>query len=95
MLESQLPCPTRIYEGIVMSFIELCLAGEAAASDIDRYVAKWHAGEAGHDQTLPEYLGMTWAEYQQWATRPSVLPSILEARLNGATLADELAESEE
>ncbi|WP_234464456.1 hypothetical protein [Stutzerimonas frequens] len=43
-----------------MSFIELCLAGEAAASDIDRYVAKWHAGEAGHDQTLPEYLGMTW-----------------------------------
>jgi hypothetical protein len=78
-----------------MSFIKRCLAGDAVASDIDQFVANWHAGEAGHDQTLHEYLGMTWGEYQQWATRPSVLPSILDARLNGATLADELAESEE
>jgi len=78
-----------------MSFINRCLAGEATADGIDLEVEKWHTNADCQDQTLHEHLGMTWDEYKQWATRPSVLPSIISARLSGIPLAEELARAEQ
>jgi hypothetical protein len=30
-------------------------------------VEAWHLGQAGEDQELHEYLGLTWEEYAVWA----------------------------
>lgn len=46
------------------SFIEDCLRGEAALSDLHDYVEFWHTYETG--KTLQEFLGMTDHEYEQW-----------------------------
>jgi hypothetical protein len=42
----------------------------------DQKIADWHEGRAGLDQELHEYLGLSWAEYAQWANpRPRMTPS--------------------
>lgn len=73
-----------------MSFIEDCLRGRALIHDIDDVVEEWHEGEAGEDQELHEYLGMSEQEYGIWMTDPSVLRSIIAARRNRRTLEEEL-----
>lgn len=73
-----------------MSFVELCLEGSVLEEEIDRFVEDWHEGRVGADMELHEYLGMTWEEYQLWATTPSVLPFVLTARKHGTSLRQEL-----
>lgn len=63
-----------------MSFLELCLNGEARDRDVDTFIAQWHSGLAGTGLELHEYLGFTWDEYRVWSTTPSALESILNAR---------------
>ncbi|KWV83083.1 hypothetical protein G7021_00970 [Pseudomonas carnis] len=63
-----------------MSFLELCLNGEARNCDVDTFIAQWHSGLAGTGLELHEHLGFTWEEYQVWVTTPSALESILNAR---------------
>ena len=63
-----------------MSFLEQCLNGELQQRDIDTFVEHWHAGLAGVGLELHEHLGFTWDEYLVWATTPSALDSILDAR---------------
>jgi hypothetical protein len=65
--------------GEKMNFVELCLRGEIAESEIERFVADWHEGRSGKDLSLHEHLGMTWDEYKQWSITPSQLPAILAA----------------
>jgi hypothetical protein len=73
-----------------MDFISRCLAGEAFIDEIEDYEEKWHSGIAGENQELHEFLGMTWKEYSLWATRPSILASILNSRKRNISLDDEL-----
>jgi hypothetical protein len=43
----------------------------------DQKIADWHEGRAGLDQELHEYLGLSWAEYAQWASpRPRPHPAL-------------------
>lgn len=74
-----------------MSFVELCLEGNALEEEIEQFVEDWHEGREGADMELHEYLGMSWEEYQIWATTPSVLPFVLAARKRGTSLDQELA----
>lgn len=66
--------------------------GTALQGEIDQFVEDWHEGREGADLQLHQYLGMTWEEYQLWATTPSVLPFVLTARKRGTTLEQELAQ---
>lgn len=62
------------------SFIEQCLAGTAVAEDIDIFVELWHNSEAGHGQTLRDYLGMNEVEYARWMKDADALIDILQER---------------
>lgn len=64
------------------NFIEMCLSGEAVAEDIDTFVGLWHESEAGHGQTLSEYLGMHLDEYSRWVLDGNALFDILQERLS-------------
>lgn len=67
-----------------MSFVEMCIKGEVQQGQIDTFIEHWHAGLAGVDLELHEYLGFTWDEYLVWATTPSSLDSILQTRIQSA-----------
>ncbi|MBI6885799.1 hypothetical protein [Pseudomonas putida] len=69
-----------------MSFIAECLAGRASINDIDDAVDDWHEGRAGEGLELREHLGMSADEYSIWATKPSALAGIVEARRQGFEL---------
>lgn len=73
-----------------MTFVELCLKGDAREEEIEQFVEAWHEGRQGADLALHEYLGMRWEEYQLWSTTPSVLPFILAAHKFGTSLEDQL-----
>lgn len=61
-----------------MSFVKDYLNGKASPEDIDSYVDKWHEGTES-ELDLHEYLGLSWEEYQEWATHPSKMEEILES----------------
>ncbi len=71
------------------SFLSLALAGRVVSDEIDDFVAQWHAGEG--DQPLHAFLGMSWEEYQLWASDPAYLSIILAARHNGQDLRQTVA----
>lgn len=73
-----------------MTFVDLCLKGDAREEEIDQFVEAWHEGREGADLALHEYLGMRWEEYQFWSTTPSVLPFVLAAHKFGTSLEDQL-----
>ncbi|MFP3850542.1 hypothetical protein [Pseudomonas sp. W5-01] len=73
-----------------MTFVELCLKGDALEEEIDQFVEAWHDGRQGADLALHEYLGMRWEKYQVWSTTPSVLPLVLAAHRFGTSLEDQL-----
>jgi hypothetical protein len=68
------------------SFIELCLEGKALLSDIDQFVEKWH--ESDSDESIEEYLGMTFEEYALWVEKPKTLKHIIAARRKNIPLSD-------
>lgn len=57
------------------SFVESCLAGEARADQIDRFVDEWHESDIGC--SLAEYLGFSGEEYAEWVENPESLSVIL------------------
>lgn len=73
-----------------MTFVELCLKGDARDEEVDQFVEAWHEGREGADLALHEYLGMRWEEYQLWSTTPSLLPFVLAAHRFGTSLEDQL-----
>lgn len=72
------------------SFIELCLRGDRAPSEIDDFVDEWHEKSLGI--SLYEFLGMSEAEYSLWAADSRVLPCILEARRSGRDVVELIEE---
>jgi hypothetical protein len=60
------------------TFVDLCLAGEAFAHEIDDFIDEWH--EEDDPRELDEFLGMTEEEYAIWVERPEALNHILFAR---------------
>jgi hypothetical protein len=75
-----------------MTFIELCIKGDAREEDISMFIEAWHEGRAGTNVELHDYLGMTWSEYQCWSVSPSVLPHVLNAHKLGTSLDYQLAQ---
>ncbi len=73
-----------------MNFIDKCLSGDAFTDEIERYEEAWHMGQEGQELELHEFLGMSWDEYSLWATKPSILSSIIRCRKKGIKLEDEL-----
>lgn len=62
------------------TFFQKCLRGEEDPESIDDVVAQWHEGPET-DEPLHRFLGMTWDEYNVWATQPSQLYKLLFERL--------------
>lgn len=67
-----------------ISFVDLCLRGEALAEDIDDFVDVWHEGGTG--VPLHVFLGFTRDEYSLWVEQPNSLEVILYARKFGKEL---------
>ncbi len=58
-------------------FILLLGMGEVCADDIDDFIDRWHEGfHEDKDQTLHDFLGMTWEEYGGWVEQRLQLPDI-------------------
>ena len=76
------------------SFFDLFRSGEAAPTDIDDFVDRWHARGDEWAQALPlhDYLGLTREEYEVWVIDATVLPRILQARLNQEPIASAVAD---
>lgn len=75
------------------SFISNCLDGNATVLDLDRYLEYWHNNETG--RTLPEFLGMTEAEYNAWVqSDDSIFRKILYCRVEKLDFTSYLAEQE-
>lgn len=73
------------------SFIAKCIEGEALLSDIDDYIDEWH-DIAPQNETLHDFLGMTWEEYSLWLADPDVLPYIVTAHRGNVSLEELLEE---
>ncbi|WP_445345777.1 hypothetical protein [Acinetobacter bohemicus] len=78
----------------MVTFIDQCLSGDVFLDEIDNFIDKWHEGEAGEDQELFEYLGMSENEYILWSSMPSILPQIIYARRNHSSIEDVLYENQ-
>lgn len=64
------------------TYMDLLLSGEALREDIDDFVADWHEApesSAGGQQSLADFLGMTWDEYRLWVEHPESLRFIAAA----------------
>lgn len=61
---------------MVRSFIDLAVAGQVPVDAIDDYVDKWHRSPG--DQSLPEYLGLSPAEYTRWVMNPRAIHRIID-----------------
>jgi len=72
------------------TFIERCLAGEAAIEEIDDFFDVWHADSDGG--ALHDFLGMTEEEYSLWLRAPDALPCILKARRDREPLTQAVGE---
>jgi hypothetical protein len=57
------------------NFIEMCLHGKAAVSQIDDWIDRWH--ESGARETLAEFLGFTSDEYVRWVEQRATVDEIL------------------
>jgi hypothetical protein len=68
-----------------MNFMDLCLAGETLASDINDYIDAWHESK-DNGQSIAEFLGMTQSEYALWVEKPSSLKLIIFSRHSGASI---------
>lgn len=58
------------------TFLDQCLAGQAAPNDVDLYISKWH-DDPTTTLKLHEYLGLTWEEYKRWAEDANEIESIV------------------
>lgn len=60
------------------NFMKLALAGEVLLEEIDDFVGRWH--ESDSSETLHDFLGMTFSEYQMWVDDEDMLSQIVAAR---------------
>jgi hypothetical protein len=73
---------TQVTEGTQRTYMDLLLSGEALPQDIDDFVDAWHDAPEGSgiaSQSLEEFLGMSWNEYQLWVEQPESLRFIAAA----------------
>lgn len=75
-------------------FISACAKGRAHLRKIDDYIDAWHEGNAGINQELHQFLGMSAEEYALWVERPEVLPFIVIARRSGKSVQEIILEAE-
>ena len=59
------------------TFLQSCVQGQAATSEIDDWVDRWHEG-AEHG-SLADFLGMSSVEYARWVANPQSLTEIIAA----------------
>jgi hypothetical protein len=58
------------------SFVELVLAGEALAEDIDDFIDRWH-NSPNDKRSIAEFLGLSENEYGLWVENPHSLSWVL------------------
>jgi hypothetical protein len=58
------------------TFLDECIAGEAASEQIDEFVERWH-NDPSAVMPLQEYLGFTRDEYDNWALHPEAVDGII------------------
>lgn len=68
------------------NFIGLCLKGRVLLDEIDDYVEKWH--KSAPNQSLHDFLGMTWDEYSLWVADNDILPYIVTAHKENEKIED-------
>lgn len=66
-----------------MTFFDLFLAGQAAATDADDFVTAWHESSDDEQRPLAEFLGFTDDEYDIWTMDRRALQDIAAARRPG------------
>lgn len=59
-------------------FFDLYALGRVLADEIDHFVEEWHGADT--PLSLPEYLGLTEAEYATWVEDARRLPFVLAKR---------------
>lgn len=65
------------------TFMDLYGLGRVTADDIDDFVDRWHEAAAiEHCVSLPDYLGMTPSQYEDWVRNPASLPKIARDRMS-------------
>ncbi|WP_262030771.1 hypothetical protein [Microvirga sp. Mcv34] len=57
------------------TFAAACRSGDAAPSEIDRWVERWHTGSS--DLELHEFLGLSIEEYIRWVKEPASIDEII------------------
>ena len=57
------------------SFMQQYRAGKVTATEIDDFIDQWHYGTSA--DSLPDFLGMTKAEYEAWLRDPAILANLL------------------
>lgn len=59
-----------------MKYVQLLAQGTVSEDQIDDYVEMWHNGQS--DDSLHQFLGMTWDQYSQWVMHGnSILPALV------------------
>jgi len=66
-------------EKSMSNFVKKWADGEATEDQIDDHIARWHADE-GSQQSLHEFLGMSFAQYKRWVEQRGTLTKILGPR---------------
>lgn len=61
------------------TFVDACLHGEALLTDVDDWIAEWHASGSG--RSLDAFLGFSSEEGALFAERPESLRFIVAAHL--------------
>lgn len=60
------------------TFIEKCVDDTAHVTQIDNYISQWHRSNS--NESLHEYLGMTFTEYMEWIQNPNTLENIIKEK---------------
>jgi hypothetical protein len=60
-----------------MNFIDSVIAGKARIEEIDDWIDRWH-DDPVTEETLHEFLGMTWGEFKAWVEHGLNLEEIVD-----------------
>lgn len=66
-----------------MTFIDACLHGYAQVHDVDDWVDHWHetgGAPEGEALSLPNYIGLSPTEYEQWVKDDDFLRTVIVQR---------------
>ncbi len=69
------------------TFVQMCIEGKAAPTEIDDWVDRWHEG--AEQDSLADFLEMSPAEYGRWIAHPEYLQEIIAAHREPVVVSSE------